>query len=276
MPADFIKEEHMRVLIVEDDAELAGLVRDGLAKMQIEVTVAPTFSDGLERSGQTAFDVVILDVMLPGVDGFAVADGMRRAGNFTPVLMLTAKSLPEDVVHGLEAGADDYLAKPFDFREVRARLGALIRHARRERDRDPVTELPGSRALEEHLAAALAQGASFALLFLEMDGFADVFARGGFLASRKLAQRAGSLVLDRSRGLGFAAHLGAADFAVVAGADDARELAGEIPRAWGPEGVLEEDGVATRLFATVVAGEGCRSVDELCTRLARTRGAARA
>jgi two-component system copper resistance phosphate regulon response regulator CusR len=117
----------MRVLIVEDDAELAGLVRDGLAKMQIEVTVAPTFSDGLERSGQTAFDVVILDVMLPGGSGFDLCRKLRERGSTTPVLMLTALDAVDDRVRGLEAGADDYLSKPFAFRELVARVQALSR-----------------------------------------------------------------------------------------------------------------------------------------------------
>jgi len=117
----------MRVLIVEDDAELAGLVRDGLAKMQIEVTAAATFGAGLERSGQTAFDVVILDVMLPGGSGFDLCRKLRERGSTTPVLMLTALDAVDDRVRGLEAGADDYLSKPFAFRELVARVQALSR-----------------------------------------------------------------------------------------------------------------------------------------------------
>jgi two-component system copper resistance phosphate regulon response regulator CusR len=117
----------MRVLIVEDDAELAGLVQGGLAKMQIEVTVAPTFTDGLERAGQTAFDVVILDVMLPGGSGFDLCRKLRERGSTTPVLMLTALDAVDDRVRGLEAGADDYLSKPFAFRELVARVQALSR-----------------------------------------------------------------------------------------------------------------------------------------------------
>jgi len=74
-----------------------------------------------------AYDLVILDVMLPGIDGFAVADRTRKAGNFVPILMLTAKSLPSDVVHGLEAGADDYLPKPFDLPVLLARVKGLLR-----------------------------------------------------------------------------------------------------------------------------------------------------
>jgi two-component system copper resistance phosphate regulon response regulator CusR len=117
----------MRVLIVEDDAELAGLVRDGLVKMQMDVAVAATFSEGVERAGQTAFDVVILDVMLPGGSGFDLCRRLRERGSTTPVLMLTALDAVDDRVRGLEAGADDYLSKPFAFRELVARVQALAR-----------------------------------------------------------------------------------------------------------------------------------------------------
>ena len=124
---EFIKEETMRVLIVEDDAKLAGLVRDGLAKAHIDVAVAATFPDGLEKSAQTAFDVILLDVMLPGGSGFDLCRRMRSQGMMTPVLMLTALDAVDDRVRGLESGADDYLSKPFALRELVARVQALAR-----------------------------------------------------------------------------------------------------------------------------------------------------
>lgn len=117
----------MRVLIVEDDAELAGLLQGGLVKIQMDVTVAATFSEGVEKAGQTAFDVVILDVMLPGGSGFDLCRRLRERGSTTPVLMLTALDAVDDRVRGLEAGADDYLSKPFAFRELVARVQALAR-----------------------------------------------------------------------------------------------------------------------------------------------------
>ena len=116
----------MRVLIVEDDAELAGLVREGLAKLQIDITVASTFADGVERAMQTAFDVVILDVMLPGADGWTVLREIRDKKQ-TPVLFLTARDDVADRVKGLELGADDYLVKPFAMAELVARVRAAVR-----------------------------------------------------------------------------------------------------------------------------------------------------
>jgi two-component system copper resistance phosphate regulon response regulator CusR len=117
----------MRVLIVEDDPELAGLLRDGLRAQRIDPTVAATFAEGRERASGGSFDVVILDVRLPGGTGFELCGELRSRGVTTPVLMLTALDALDDRVRGLEVGADDYLTKPFAFRELLARLKALAR-----------------------------------------------------------------------------------------------------------------------------------------------------
>jgi len=117
----------MRVLIVEDDPELAVLLRDGLRAQRIDPTVAATFAAGREQAALTSFDVIILDVRLPDGTGFDLCGELRRQGVTTPVLMLTALDAVDDRVRGLEVGADDYLTKPFAFRELVARLKALAR-----------------------------------------------------------------------------------------------------------------------------------------------------
>ena len=117
----------MRVLIVEDDPELAALLRDGLRAQRIEPTLAATFAEGREWAALASYDVIILDVRLPGGDGFTLCGDLRRGGITTPVLMLTALDAVDDRVRGLEVGADDYLTKPFAFRELLARLKALAR-----------------------------------------------------------------------------------------------------------------------------------------------------
>ncbi len=120
-----------RILVVEDEAHLATGIKFNLELEGYDVEVVADGADALTRltDGGNGFDLVVLDVMLPGYDGFEVADRMRKAGDFTPVLMLTAKSLPEDVVHGLEVGADDYLPKPFDLPIFLARVKGLLRRA---------------------------------------------------------------------------------------------------------------------------------------------------
>ena len=117
----------MRVLVVEDDPELAGLLRDGLREHRIDPTLAASFSDGREQALAGDYDVVILDVRLPGGTGFELCADLRRSGVTVPVLMLTALDAIDDRVRGLAVGADDYLTKPFAFRELVARLQALAR-----------------------------------------------------------------------------------------------------------------------------------------------------
>jgi len=117
----------VRVLVVEDDPELAGLLRDGLREHRIDPTVAASFSDGREQALAGDYDVVILDVRLPGGTGFELCADLRRSGVTVPVLMLTALDAIDDRVRGLAVGADDYLTKPFAFRELVARLQALAR-----------------------------------------------------------------------------------------------------------------------------------------------------
>jgi DNA-binding response OmpR family regulator len=120
-----------RLLIVEDERNLAEGMKFNFELEGYEVDVVGDGGDALTRLAPGppggAYDLVILDVMLPGIDGFAVADRTRKAGNFVPILMLTAKSLPADMVHGLEAGADDYLPKPFDLAVLLARVKGLLR-----------------------------------------------------------------------------------------------------------------------------------------------------
>ena len=117
----------MRVLIVEDDPELAHALRDGFRDMRMDVTMAATYAEGHERAVLGAHDVIVLDVMLPGVSGFDLCADLRRRGSTTPILMLTARDAVDDRVRGLDAGADDYVAKPFAFRELAARVRALAR-----------------------------------------------------------------------------------------------------------------------------------------------------
>ena len=119
-----------RLLIVEDEKNLAKGMKFNFELEGYEVDVVGDGSEALAHLAPgtaVGYDLVILDVMLPGIDGFAVADRTRKAGNFVPILMLTAKSLPSDVVHGLEAGADDYLPKPFDLPVLLARVKGLLR-----------------------------------------------------------------------------------------------------------------------------------------------------
>jgi two-component system, OmpR family, response regulator len=123
----------MRVLIVEDDVKMASLVRRGLREDGMAADVATQGEDALWMAGSTEYDAVVLDVMLPGIDGFETCRRLRADGVWAPVLMLTARDGVEDRVAGLDGGADDYLVKPFSFAEMLARLRALVRRGPVER-----------------------------------------------------------------------------------------------------------------------------------------------
>jgi DNA-binding response OmpR family regulator len=117
----------MRILIVEDDRKLAAQLRKGLEENSHSATTVFNGQDGLEAAQQGGFDVLVLDVMLPGIDGFSLVRELRGRKVSTPVLLLTAKDDPDDIVEGLDAGADDYLTKPFSFKVLVARIRALSR-----------------------------------------------------------------------------------------------------------------------------------------------------
>jgi len=123
----------MRVLVVEDEPRMASLIRRGLVGEGLAADVAGSGEDGLWLAESHDYDAIVLDVMLPGIDGFETCRRLRAAGVWAPVLMLTARDAVEDRVAGLDAGADDYLVKPFAFAELLARLRALARRGAEER-----------------------------------------------------------------------------------------------------------------------------------------------
>jgi DNA-binding response OmpR family regulator len=115
------------VLVIEDEHSMAELLRKGLEDQHYSVTVASSGLEGLELAGKGSFAAIILDVILPALDGYSIANRLRSHGNQTPIIMLTAKDTLDDLVRGLDAGAEDYLTKPFSFVELLARLRALVR-----------------------------------------------------------------------------------------------------------------------------------------------------
>jgi DNA-binding response OmpR family regulator len=135
----------VRVLIVEDEAKVAAAVRRGLEAEGFAVDVALTGTDGLWMATENPYDVIVLDIMLPGMNGYAVCKSLREAGNWTSILMLTAKDGEYDQAEALDTGADDYLTKPFSFVVLLARIRALLRRSGRS---DPVVYAAGDLSLD--------------------------------------------------------------------------------------------------------------------------------
>ncbi|EFC84421.1 response regulator transcription factor [Parafrankia sp. EUN1f] len=133
----------MRVLVVEDETRTAALLRRGLAEEGFAVDVVADGADAVWQATEITYDVIVLDLMLPSLDGFEVCRRLRAAGRWSPVLMLSARGAVTDRVRGLDVGADDYLPKPFSFDELSARIRALIRRGAHERP--VVLEVDGLR-----------------------------------------------------------------------------------------------------------------------------------
>ena len=125
----------MKILIIEDDTQIAAVMHKGLAEFHYDIIVEHDGKAGLDRARSDMFSLIILDIMLPGLDGWSICETLRDERDTTPILMLTARDAVNDRVRGLEIGADDYLPKPFDFAELVARVNALLRRDRGNKSR---------------------------------------------------------------------------------------------------------------------------------------------
>lgn len=171
--------------MVEDEVKMAGLLKRGLEEEGYAVDLARTGSDAVWAGSETPYDAVVLDVMLPDLDGFEVCRQLRAGGRWAPVLMLTARQAVADRVAGLDAGADDYLTKPFSFSELFARLRALIRRGVGERPAvlrtGDLTLDPASRKVARGDAAVDLTAKEFALLEYFMRRPGEVLTRSQIL-----------------------------------------------------------------------------------------------
>jgi two-component system OmpR family response regulator len=175
----------MRLLLLEDDARLASLLRRGLQAEGHAVDVAASVEDGRWLSTENPYDALVFDVMLPDGDGFSLCAEIRRAGVWTPVLMLTARDAVIDRVRGLDVGADDYLVKPFAFAELTARLRALTRRAAPERPTiltaGRLTIDPAARAVEVDGRVVSLSPREYSLLELFVRRAGEVLTRGDII-----------------------------------------------------------------------------------------------
>ena len=210
-----------KIVIAEDDDAIAHMVNMSLGDAGFLCLRARDGDEALKLVKAHDPDLLVLDVMMPRVDGLEVARRLKAdvMWSRTPILMLTALAGIDDQVQGLESGADAYMAKPFDLREMSARVKALIRSARRERDRNPTTNLPGSRAIDEELEGALKSGKPTVVIHFDVVNF-DAYADSiGIARSEDTVKNLGQWLLDAARaasgGGAFVGHIGGSDFIAV-------------------------------------------------------------
>lgn len=262
-----------KIVIAEDDDAIAHMVNMALGDGGYLCLRAKDGEEAVNMVRMHAPDLLVLDVMMPKLDGLEVARRLKADVilSKTPILMLTALGTVDNKVEGLEAGADDYMVKPFDLREMSARVKALIRASKREGDRNPTTLLPGSNAIDTHIEQVL-QGDVMSVLHFDVNGF-DVYAdEVGFAKAEELVSELGKMVLDKARALvgpgAFVGHLGGVDFIAVTSNEDCEALAADVIGSFQ----TRVDGPASKLHMTVavVTTEGVEAgaSDTLAQRMA--------
>jgi PleD family two-component response regulator len=224
------------ILYADDHEDMRLMVRAVLSSAGHEVGLVPDGRSALAAVQEREPDLLLLDVMMPGVSGLDACRAVK-ANPFTariPVLMLTGEGNIESKVEGFEAGADDYLPKPFDPRELRARVAALLRLVRREADRNPTSGLSGGRAIEEEIMRRVEVDETFAVCYLDIDyfkPFADTF---GFAAADAVIRGTGAAVVEAVAVAGepkdFVGHVGGDDFLIVTGTRRAEAVVREGAR----------------------------------------------
>ncbi|GAC1513964.1 MAG: hypothetical protein NVS1B4_00520 [Gemmatimonadaceae bacterium] len=209
------------LLFVDDNEDMRSMVRDLLLSNGYEVGVAADGPSALAAVSLREPALIILDLNMPGMSGLEVCRQIKK-GPLTsriPVIMLTSRSEMETRVAGFDAGADDYLPKPFDARELRARVAALLRIVRREGDRNPTSGLPGGTAIDDQMARRAASGGAFALCYIDVDNFKPFCDTFGFAAADKVIRGTGRALLgviaDAGDLEGFVGHIGGDDFVIV-------------------------------------------------------------
>lgn len=212
------------------------MLREVLGSAGHEVELAPDGLSALASIQEREPDLLVLDLIMPGMSGIEVCRAVKR-NPFTariPVLMLTARDDVANKVEAFEAGADDYLAKPFDPRELRARIVALLRIVRREGDRNPTSGLPGGKAIEDEISRRAHLRERFAVCYLDLDNFkpfADTF---GFTAADMVIRDMGQAIRGAVEEVGsphdFVGHIGGDDFLVIADQEQGEAIAREAAR----------------------------------------------
>jgi DNA-binding response OmpR family regulator len=223
-------------LVVDDSEDMRLMVRDVLTSAGHQVDTAPNGQSALAAIARREPELLVLDLAMPGMSGIDVCRAVKRNPFQAriPILMLTAHGDVEHKIQGFEAGADDYLAKPFDPRELRARVVAMLRLVRREGDRNPTSGLPGGKAIEEEIQRRAAAAQRFAICYIDLDNFkafADTF---GFTAADTVIRDTGTAIRAAVEAAGaprdFVGHIGGDDFVIVCDDTHAERIARECAR----------------------------------------------
>ena len=230
----FTDEKEAKILAVDDDPDTLEIIKIGLEFRNYRVITAVNGEDALEKISTENPDLVILDVMMPKIDGLEVC--RRAKENFftsqIPIILLTARGQVEDKVQGLSIGADDYLAKPFDMRELAARVEMILRRTRLSLEASPLTGLPGNIAIQREIERRIKTGELFAICYMDLDNFKAYNDRYGHSAGDQVIKATADIITRTFRSNGnpddFVGHVGGDDFLCITTPDMSEKLCQEV------------------------------------------------
>jgi diguanylate cyclase (GGDEF)-like protein len=210
-----------RVLVADDDPDILTVVKVNLDLDGFEVETAIDGEDALQKATSNPPDVIVLDIMMPRMDGLTALHRLRSqaATASIPIILLTARGLPEDRVRGLELGADDYITKPFDITELAARVRAVLRRTQAARDLSPLTGLPGNFKITAEIEISIRERRDFALVHGDLDNFKAFNDHYGFMRGDEVIRFCGNCLTEAAVSLGidgaFVGHIGGDDFVAM-------------------------------------------------------------
>ncbi len=230
-------ENPTTILVVEDDAAIRRILEYQLQKAGYELVTAEDGETGLFLARKHEPDLVLLDVMLPRLDGHEVCRQIRQDFRIaqTPIIMLTARSSVKDRVAGLAQGANDYLMKPYDQEEMLVRVRNTLTLARKQREANPLTGMPGNSAIESELSRRLGTADPFSFLYLDIDNFKGFNDTYGYSKGDEAIRLLSGILVEAINDTGqdcFAGHVGGDDFVMVSPCDVAEDIARSVVKAF--------------------------------------------
>lgn len=261
-----------RILVVDDDPDILQFVRLNLELDGFRVETASGGREALERANANPPDLMLLDIMMPEIDGLTVLKRLRSdpPTGSVPVIMLTARSLAEDRVKGLDLGADDYITKPFDLDELVARVRTVLRRSQQMRDLSPLTGLPGNFRISDALETRIADGRQIAVVHSDLDNFKAFNDHYGFMRGDTVIKFTAKVLLAAAEatthGDVFVGHIGGDDFVSIVHADDMKAYCEDIITRFD-DGILDYYDTADALqgYIEVTDRKGERHAYPICS-----------
>ena len=226
------------ILVADDDPDLRDILRSVLEPCGFLVTEVGDGDHALEAIHTRPPDLVILDYMMPGMTGPQVCERLKQdlVLRHVPIIMLTGKSELQDKVHGINAGADDYVVKPFEPKELLARVQMVLRRTSRDLDANPLTKLPGNLSIQQELEQRIASGGSMAVCYIDLDRFKAFNDHYGFKRGDEVIQQTATVLINATRTYGaaddFVGHIGGDDFIVMTVVDRSERICEGIIKAF--------------------------------------------